>query len=194
MSAARILSIGPVHEEATPPSAPVPVAPPRLARAVVVSVSDARSATVALPDGSVTTAAFAMAFPYEASAGDELLVIRDERETFVLGVLSGTGKTSLRIPGNVSLHAAGGELELAGDEGVRIRGPVVEVHADKLHTVARSVVETFTSFFQRVSEVLHVHARQQVSISDEGAYTQAKTASIQTEDTVTINGKEIHLG
>jgi hypothetical protein len=150
--------------------------------------------TVALVDGTVAKAAFALSLPYAACEGDELLVIGDGAELFVIGVLAGRGKTSLALHGDVSLRAIGGALDLVGDEGVNIRAPVVEVRADKLHSVARSVVETFSSFFQRVSEVLHVHARQQVSIADEGSYSQAKTTAIQTEETVTINGKEIHLG
>jgi hypothetical protein len=159
----------------------------------VVAASE-KAVKVALADGTVATAAFALALPYAACEGDELLVIGDGDEHFVIGVLAGRGQTSLALPGGVSLRAVGGALDLAGDEGVKIRGPVVEVHADKLHSVARSVVETFSSVFQRVTDLLHVHAREHVSIADEGSFSQAKTTAIQTEETVTINGKEIHLG
>jgi hypothetical protein len=150
--------------------------------------------TVALDDGRQVNATFALALPYAACEGDLLLVMSDDSESFVIGVIAGRGKTSLELQGNVALRAIGGQLELSGDEGVQIRGPLVDVHADKLRTVARSVVETFSSLFQRVTDVLHVHARQEVSIVDEGSYQQAKTTAIQTEDVVTINGKEIHLG
>jgi hypothetical protein len=150
--------------------------------------------TVALPGGAEVSAEMALALPYAACAGDVLLVVGEGSEHFVIGVLAGRGKTSLELQGDVSLRAVGGTLELAGDEGVRVRGPTVEVHADKLHAVARTVVQTFASLFQRVTEALHVHARQEISIVDEGSYKQAKTAAIQTEETVTINGKEIHLG
>jgi hypothetical protein len=167
--------------------------PARLGRGVVTAVSGA-GVTVALDDGREVSATFALALPYAACEGDVLLVIGDEGESFVIGVIAGRGKTSLELPGSVALRAVGGQLDLSGDEGVQIRGPVVEVHADKLRTVARSVVETFSSLFQRVTDVLHVHARQEVSIVDEGSYQQAKTTAIQTEDVVTINGKEIHLG
>jgi hypothetical protein len=33
-----------------------------------------------------------------------------------------------------------------------------------------------------------------VTVVDQGSYSQAKTTAIQTEETVTINGKEILLG
>jgi hypothetical protein len=56
------------------------------------------------------------------------------------------------------------------------------------------MVETFVTAFRRVSELLHVHAGQELSVVDEASHQQAKTTSIQCEDTVTIQGKEIHVG
>jgi hypothetical protein len=165
----------------------------RLGRAVVTSVTGT-DVTVALDDGREVGATFALALPYAPTEGDVVLVIGDGGETFVIGVIAGRGKTSLELQGDVSLRAVGGQLHLSGDEGVQLRGPIVEVHADKLRTVAKSVVETFSTLFQRVTDVLHVHSRQSVSIVDEGSYSQAKSTAIQTEDVVTINGKEIHLG
>lgn len=166
---------------------------PRVGRGVVKAVSLA-GLTVILDDGREVAATLALALPYAACEGDVLLVLGDERESFVVGVVAGRGKTSLELAGDVSVRAVGGRLDLAGDEGVRVQGPLVEVHAGKLRAVAESVVETFTTLFQRVTDVLHVHAREQVSIADEGSYSQARTTAIQTQDVVTINGKEIHLG
>lgn len=185
MKTATVRSLG-------PRALPAPTLP-GLGRGVVTAVRGS-TVTVALAGGAEVSAELALALPYAACEGDVLLVIGDGAEHFVIGVLAGRGKTSLELQGNVSLRAVGGVLELAGDEGVRVEGPQVEVKADKLHVIARSVVETFASLFQRVTDVLHVHARQEVSIVDEGSYRQAKTAAIQTEETVTINGKEIHLG
>jgi hypothetical protein len=166
---------------------------PRLGRGVVTAVAGGEI-TVALDDGSEVRAELALALPYAACEGDVLLVIGQGGEHFVIGVLSGQGRTSLRIQGDVSLHAVGGALDLSGDQGVRIHAPSVEVETGALRTVAHSVVQTFATLFQRVSEALSVHAKQSVTIVEEGAYTQARTAAIQTEGTVTINGKEIHLG
>jgi hypothetical protein len=167
---------------------------PSVERALVTGVGDG-VVTVALADGREVQATFALALPYAACEGDVLLVIDPgSEEVFVIGVIAGTGKTSLELQGNVALRAVGGQLQLAGDEGVRVEGPSVEVRTDTLRTVARSIVETTRSLFQRVAEVLHVHAHNQVTIVDEGSYSQAKTTAIQSADTVTINGKEIHLG
>jgi hypothetical protein len=189
MSAARIRSIESSRRPVTRPAGGAYVG-----RGVVTAVLEGGAGvTVSLADGREVDAVPATALPYAACEGDILLVIGQD-EFFVVGVVSGRGKTALELHGDVSLRALSGRLELSGDEGVVVRGPEVEVHADKLRTVARSVVETVASFFQRVTEVLHVHAQQQVTIVDDGSYQQAKTTAIQTEETVTINGKEIHLG
>ncbi|HEY6462776.1 MAG TPA: DUF3540 domain-containing protein [Polyangiaceae bacterium] len=176
------------------PPVPLPAAAAALlGRALVASVSGG-GVEVVLADGSRVRATFALALPYAAQVGDELLVIGQGGEHFVIGVIAGTGKTSLEVRGDLCVRAVGGALDLCADEGVSIRGASVALHAEKLEAVARSVVHTFSSLVQRVTEVLHVHARQSVSIVDEDSYSQARAASIQTEETVTINGKEIHLG
>lgn len=175
------------------PSAGDAKANPSLCRGVVTVVRG-EEVDVLLPDGSVTTALFALALPYAACEGDDLLVIGEGDQHFVIGVIRGCGKTSLALQGDVSLRAVGGTLAIAGDKGLQLSSPLIEVHAGDLRVVARAVVETFVTAFQRVSELLHVHARQEMSIVDEASYKQAGTASIQSEGTVTVQGKEIHVG
>ena len=75
-----------------------------------------------------------------------------------------------------------------------VRAPEVEVNAGRLRIIADTVAQRFTSFYQRVAELLSVHAGESHMLIDEGAFSQAKRAVLQTEETVTINGKEIHLG
>jgi hypothetical protein len=166
---------------------------PFLGPAVVTGV-EGSTVTVCLEPGLEVRALLALALPYAAVEGDVLLVIGRRELHYAIGVLSGRGKTEIALHGDVSLHAVGGTLKLSGDQGVTLRGPAIAVQADTLHTVARSVVETFSTLFQRVTEVLRVHAGESQTIVEGGAYTQAKTAAIQTEETVTVNGKEIHLG
>jgi hypothetical protein len=148
---------------------------------------------VALPAGAPVRAEMALAFPYQPVVGDTLLVIAKGDATYVIGVLRGSGRSELSLPGDVELRAAG-ELRLAGDKGVRIDGPEIDIAGQKLRMVADSVVQRFTSVFQRVAEVLSVHAGESHTLVEGAAHTQAKTAAIVTEGTVTINGDEIHLG
>jgi hypothetical protein len=157
----------------------------------VVTEVDGRAVTVSL--GQSVRVRAELAVPYEPVVGDTLLVIGTE-EHYAIGVLAGRGKHVLATQGDVVLHAVGGSLELRGDVGVRLVAPSVDVQADALRTVARTVVQAFTTLHQRVSDLLSTHAGQSHTMVERESFTQARSASIQTEETVTINGREIHLG
>lgn len=149
---------------------------------------------VELREGERVTAQTALAFPYVPEEGDVLLVIGKGEEHWIIGVIHGTGKTALAFPGAVDLRAQGGPLTLSSDHGVAIRGPEVEVEAGKLRMFADSVVQKCTSLYQRVRDALDVRAGQAHTVVDERSYLTAKNASIVTEETMSINGNEIHLG
>lgn len=165
-----------------------------LGPAVVVSVHGRTGVTVARQDGPTMRAEMALALPYDAREGDVLLVIARQDACYVIGVLSGTGKTDLSIQGDVTLRAVGGVAEIVGGEGVRLRGPKLDVQTRALQVVADSVVQTLSTLVQRVADSLTVYARTSHTIVEEGAHTQARTATIRTEETMSINGKQIQLG
>ena len=149
---------------------------------------------IELPGGAITRARMALAFPYGPSPGDELLVIAKGPSHYVIGVLQGSGATTLSFAGSVELRAEGGPLSLSSSEGVHVTAPDVSVDAGKLRMAAETVVQRFTSLYQKVSALLSVRARESETVIDETSLTRAKSASILTEETMSINGKQIHLG
>jgi hypothetical protein len=164
-----------------------------LGPAQVVEVR-AHEVLVSLPDAGTACAALAFAMPYVPAVDDVLLVIGRGGKHYAIGVLHGAGRTSFSIQGDVDLRSVNGKLSLSGDRGVEVRGPEVDVYTTALRMVARDVTQKFESLFQRVSSLLRVHAGEAQTIVDGGAVTQAKRAAIVTEETVTINGREVHLG
>ena len=166
-----------------------------LGPAEVVEITD-EGVRARLPGhgGAVVTATLALALPYAPVIGDLLLFIGKGEQFYAIGVLRGAGKTSLRLQGDVDLHAEGGALHLSADKGVVIQAPEVDIETGRLRTVASVVVEKCTSFYQRVSALLSVHAGQSHTVVDEASFSRSKSAAILTEETVTINGKQIHLG
>jgi hypothetical protein len=148
---------------------------------------------VRTPDGVEARAEMALAFPYAPAPGDVLLVIGRGPAHYVIGVLHGSGQSALHFPGDVELRADGA-LRLAGGTGVTIEAPETEIQTGKLRMMAGAVVQMFTSVHQRVTDLLSVHARASRTLVDEASYAQSKSAAIVTEETVTINGREIHLG
>jgi hypothetical protein len=149
---------------------------------------------VELRGGTVVTARMALAFPYEPAPGDTLLVIGKGADHYVIGVLHGSGRTSLTMVGDVELRASEGVLRLSGDRGVELRGPEVEISASKLRVVAAAALQRFTSLCQRVTDLLSVQAGEAHTVVHGSQLTQAKNATMLTEEIMTINGKQIHLG
>jgi hypothetical protein len=77
---------------------------------------------------------------------------------------------------------------------VQIRGPELEVHTPKILMVAETVVQKFSSFYQRVTALFSVHANESHTVVDNTSFARSKNATILTEETVTVNGKQILLG
>jgi hypothetical protein len=172
---------------------PVPVPSDYLGPARVTRVAP-HALEVEIRGGERATAQMALAFPYAPAEGDVLLVIGRGDEHWVIGVVQGTGKAALVFQGDVEVGARGGALTLTSDRSVAIRGPEIEVEAGKLQTIAGSVVERFTSLYQRVRDAWSVRAGEAHTIVDGSSHLTAKDASILTEETMSINGSEIHLG
>ncbi|WP_231864773.1 DUF3540 domain-containing protein [Sorangium cellulosum] len=159
-----------------------------------VTAAEGGAIAVELPGGQPVAVEMALALPYEPAVGDTLLVIGREERYYAIGVLHGAGRTVLSLQGDVAVHARDGELSLSGDKGVAIRGPELEVQAGKIRMVADAVVQRFTSMVQRVSALLSVQASESHTVVEKTAFTKAKNATILTEETVTVNGKQILLG
>ncbi len=164
-----------------------------LGPAHVVSASG-RDLSLELPSGQVVTATLAVAFPYEPATGDVLLVIARGESYYGIGVLHGTGRTTLAFPGDVDLRSDGGTVRISGDKGVSIEGPELDVRVGAVRLVADALTQRVASVYQRVTSLLSVHAKERHVVVDESTFTKAKTAAILTEETMSINGKQIHLG
>ena len=132
--------------------------------------------------------------PYAPVRGDVLLVIGKGATHYAIGVLVGSGRTALSFQGDVDVRAVDGKLGLIGDRGVHIRAPEIGVYTTALQMIARDVTQRFDSVCQRVVSLLRVHAGEAQTLVDGTSASQAKRTVILTEETVTINGREVHLG
>jgi hypothetical protein len=149
---------------------------------------------VQLAGGARVRVAPAFAVPYTPAVKDVLLVVGRGPSHYAIGVLRGSGRADLVLEGDVTLRAVNGKLSLHGDRGIDVRGPEVDVFASALRMVARDVHQKFESVCERVTSLLRVHAGEAQTIVDGGSLTTAKSASILSEETVCINGREVHLG
>jgi Protein of unknown function (DUF3540) len=141
----------------------------------------------------VVPARVALAFLYQPNVGDTALIVGDARGHYVIGILHGTGRTTLDLPGDVDLRA-GGTLRLSAADAVEICAPRVHVETGSMRTLAGAVVERFQSLRQRVVELVSLHAGETHTVVEGAANAQSKSATILTEENVMINGREVHLG
>jgi hypothetical protein len=149
--------------------------------------------SVKLAGGRIVEAELALAFPYQPVPGDMALVIGDGSAHYVIGVLRGSGRTLVDLPGDVDIRASG-KLRLSGDAGVEIQSPSVSIEAGKLSLLAGAVVHRFRSLRQRVVELVSLHAGATHTVVEGSTHAQSKTATILTQEKVSINGREVHLG
>lgn len=144
---------------------------------------------------TITEAQLALAFAYEPAVGDLLLVVAKQGRAYVIGVLEGRGRARLAIAGDVDLHAIGGTLRLRGDAGVELEGRDVRIGAThKLRVVAEHAVSSFESLTRRVRGLLSSQSGDKLETVDGSRVDRSKQATILTEETMSINGREIHLG
>lgn len=169
------------------PEEPMYLGPAKVLQARALDVD------VELPSGQQKRARMALAYAYEAREGDEVLVIGNPDGHWVIGVINGQGPAILRFPADAEL-SAGGSLRITAHRSVDVQAQDFSVTTQKIRLIATEVAQTFKSLRQRVHELLSVHAGQTHTVVEGSMHSQAKTATILTEEKVSINGKEVHLG
>lgn len=167
---------------------------PYLGPGQVVAFDGAR-VVVELRDGARTSADFALPVAYEPVLGDMLLVITQEvDEAWIIGVLSGAGRSKLELRGDVDVRAVGGRLRLSGDAGVSVEGPEFDVTVDRYRVVARSLVQRASTILQRARELFTLEAKEAHQLVEGELVARSKGATLVAEEKVVLNGKQIHLG
>lgn len=163
-----------------------------LGPATVVRAAPLLEAT--LPGGEVVRPRLALAYPFVPAAGDTLLVIGGEERYFVIGVLSSTGRTELRFRGDVELRAANGTLELSAEQGVSLEAPQIDIKTKRLNVLAEKVTEAFGTVLTRVKSLLSVHTGETDTVVHGEWSSRSERAAITSQEVVSVNGKEVHLG
>ena len=134
----------------------------------------------------------ALAQPYSPAVGDVVLVIGNEEGSWVIGVIQSRGRSTLRVDGDLDIEA-GGEVRIAGRR-LHLEAAEVSFAGQRLHALFESASQRFGSLVQSVRELAHLRAGETHTVVEGTSHTQARSASLVTEEKVRINGKAIHLG
>jgi len=139
-------------------------------------------------------AMLALAYPYQPVAGDIVLAAGEGQNWYVIGVLRGTGKTTLMVPADFEVLAPRGRIRLIAGKGVQVKSPEVTITGDKLELVARRVMEQFAEATRWVKEAWQIRAGR-IRTQVEGDYRlKAKRINEHAKEDVKIDGNKIHLG
>ena len=147
---------------------------------------------LATPAGEMD-AELALAFPYRPARGDHVLAIGDEGNAWVIGVIRGRGASEFRVPGDMRI-AAGGRVTIAGERGVELRSPRVDIRADRVEIVAQAIVERSIRCYRWVKQALQLTAGRLRAIVDGQATLHADRIVERARKDVRIDGDRIHLG
>ena len=136
----------------------------------------------------------AFAMPYQPRPDDSVLVIGQESGWYVIGVLKGTGPMTLTAPGDVTIAAPNGRIELTAGKGVRVRGPLVQMVADSIEVSAKTVFEKFAQATRWVKGAFQLRAgRVRTAVKTTYRVDAGRIAQNASSD-VRIDGEKIHLG
>jgi hypothetical protein len=150
-------------------------------------------AQLEMPD-ELAWATVALASPYQLAVGDTVLAIGQGGAWYVIGVLRGTGKTTFMVPGDLDIRAPRGSIELTSAKGVRIKSPVVELLADKLEVLAKSVFERFEDATRWVKDAFQLRVGRLRTRVESTYDLKANRILERAEEDVKIDGRKIDLG
>jgi hypothetical protein len=163
-----------------------------LGPAEVLRVEDSR-VLLSLPQAQAW-ATVALAFPYQPQPGDTLLVIGQDEDYYVIGVIKGSGPTRMTVPGDLRLEAPHGAIDLVAGRGVNLLGPSVRLLADQVEVTARTLVEKLVNATRWVADLCHLRAGTVHTVAESTYKVKAARIAERADGDVRIDGEHIHLG
>ncbi|MCR9244816.1 MAG: DUF3540 domain-containing protein [bacterium] len=148
---------------------------------------------VAMPDKKAWVTP-AMQFTYEASAGDTLLVIGQDDLFYAIGVLNGSGRTALQVPGDLDLQAPHGRIRMQARDGLEFRAKAVQFVAEAWDAALGTVRQSCEELWTKVRGAMRISTRRRETRIRETDRTRAGRIIQTAAKDVQIDGEKIHLG
>ncbi|MFT6301569.1 MAG: hypothetical protein ACI9XK_000443 [Granulosicoccus sp.] len=165
--------------------------------------SDAiRPATVKLVTGNqllvddgetAAWATVALAYPYDAKPGDELLIACNPKHWYVIGVLNQGDTLTIATHGDIEFKARG-QIRFNSRDGMCLQAPSIHLKTKHLSVVAESAVQHFDTLRTTVRGILSVKSGQIRNLVKGRYRLKATRIDQRASDDVNIDGKKINLG
>jgi hypothetical protein len=170
-------------------------APPagrHLGPAEVLAVAG-RRVHLALPEGRAW-AVMATAQAYEPVAGDTVLAIGEGGAWYVIGIIEGTGRTTVTVPGDLTFHAPRGAITLKAGRGLRLEGAVVRILGERLVLAAGRLAERFETVRRHVRGLVDTRAGEARLMVEGDLRLSARRIAARAAEDVRLDGEQIKLG
>jgi hypothetical protein len=135
----------------------------------------------------------ALGFPYDPCPGDQVLVIGKNTTRYIIGVLSGGGKTILQVPGDLEVRAPQGSISFHAGEEIRLQSATIRLIGRDIELLGEWIWQRCRELSQKVQGMFRSEsgtAEQHV----EGAFhTQASRISQNADGDIRLRGKTINL-
>src|SRR5438309_5374131 len=139
-------------------------------------------------------ATLALASLYQPVVGDTVLAAGQGTSWYVIGVIQGTGKTTLMVPGDFEVLAPRGRISLIVGKGFQVKSPEVKITAARFELMAKRICEHFGDATRWVKNTFRIRAGR-VRAEVEGDYqVKANRINQRADEDVRIDGNKIHLG
>lgn len=151
-----------------------------------------RRARLETPD-ALPWAELALAHCYQPVVGDTVLAIGRESTWYVIGILQGTGTSTLTAPGDLEFRAPRGRIRFQAAEGVRLSAPLIELVGATVEVTAKSLVQTASDVVTWARRALRIRAERLNTDVEKTAHLKAGEIIEQAEGDARIQAKTIHL-
>ncbi len=141
-----------------------------------------------------TWALVALALPYRLAEGDIVLAIGQDDSWYVIGVLEGSGRTSVTVPGDLEICAPYGRIDIKSAKGISLQSPGVRIAATALEILSRTVLERFGRATRWVKEGFHLRAGRARTVVESDYRVSAGKIVERAQGPVKIDGLKIDLG
>jgi len=136
----------------------------------------------------------AIGYPYCFQTNDEVLTIGQREDWYIIGIITGQGKTCFQVPGNLQIHAPQGSIELIASNGITMKSPSISIIATQLNLVAKKLNQRFDQLKLWVKERFDVVASSMSVRLDQSYRLTADKIVERAKGDVKIDGNKIHLG
>lgn len=147
-----------------------------------------------LVEGRTHWATLALAVAYAPRPDDIVLAIGQDDVWYVIGVITGSGTTTIEVAGDLDLRAPAGSISLSAAHGVRLAGDEVALAGRRVHFSGESLVERFGGTYRWVRELVQERIGRLRRVVAGDSHLEAERVVVRARTDVHIDGERINLG